>query len=319
MSDIPMESLRMEHSMVHLPEQLDAGHGGGIVKKRIAGACMAGIMCMGCVVSANGVSAEEFKESGTIWVVGDSISSDHNDEDNLTQNEEPITGWGNVLQNYLGDKVTIQNRAKSGRSSKSYIKESVYKEVQKGLQSGDYMIVQFGHNDEDDTPKLHTDAETSSDTEESFKWYLKTYYIEPNIEKGVKTILASNVVRYTYENGEMGDQTNEPYAVAMKELAQEYGEKGDDVYYIDTFGLTKNLYEQLGEEQSAKLHARIGLGDAATMDKTHYSPYGAMYIGNMIAKELKGLGLECCQDAKSAKIADAQAAKEAKADKFNWK
>ena len=215
--------------------------------------------------------------------------------------------------------MTIQNKARSGRSSKSYIKESVYKEVEKGIQAGDYMIVQFGHNDEDDSPKLHTDAEGTSDTEESFKWYLKTYYIEPNVEKGVKTILASNVVRYTYENGKMGEQTHEAYAKAMKELAQEYEKQGDNVYFIDTFEITKNLYEQLGEEGASKLHAVLGQQPDTTMDKTHYSPYGAMYIGNIMAKELKNLGLKCCQDAKSAKIADADAAKKAKADKFNWK
>lgn len=288
------------------------------MNKKFVGAFMAGIMCIGSAGFTSPVQAEEFKESGTIWVVGDSISSDHNDEDNLTQNAEPITGWGNVLQNYLGDKVTIQNKARSGRSSKSYIKESVYKEVEKGIQAGDYMIVQFGHNDEDDSPKLHTDAEGTSDTEESFKWYLKTYYIEPNVEKGVKTILASNVVRYTYENGKMGEQTHEAYAKAMKELAQEYEKQGDNVYFIDTFEITKNLYEQLGEEKSAKLHAVLGLEPDTTMDKTHYSPYGAMYIGNIMAKELKNLGLKCCQDAKSAKIADADAAKKAKADKFKW-
>lgn len=289
------------------------------MNKKFVGAFMAGIMCIGSAGFARPVQAEEFKESGTIWVVGDSISSDHNDEDNLRENEQPITGWGNVLQNYLGDKVTIQNKARSGRSSKSYIQEQVYKEVQKGLKAGDYMIVQFGHNDEDDSPKLHTDAEASSDTEQSFKWYLKTYYIEPNIEKGVKTILASNVVRYTYENGKMGDQTHEAYAEAMKELAQEYEKQGDNVYFIDTFEITKNLYEQLGEEKSAKLHAVLGQEPDTTMDKTHYSPYGAMYVGNIMAKELKNLGLKCCQDAKSAKIADADAAKKAKADKFNWK
>ena len=56
------------------------------MNKKFVGAFMAGIMCIGSAGFTSPVQAEEFKESGTIWVVGDSISSDHNDEDNLTQN-----------------------------------------------------------------------------------------------------------------------------------------------------------------------------------------------------------------------------------------
>ena len=265
------------------------------------------------------VSAEEFKESGTIWVIGDSISSDHGDEDNLTQNERPITGWGNVLQNYLGDKATIQNKARSGRSSRSYTMEPVYKEVGRGVKAGDYVMIQFGHNDENESAKLHTDPSGDSNTEGSFKWYVKTYYIEPNIEAGAKTILCSNVTRYVFEDGKLGASTNEPYAKAMKELAEEYSEQGENVYFIDTYQITRDLYEKLGEDGAKKLHAMVGLGDEAELDTTHYGPYGAMYMGNVLAKELKSLGLTCAQDIKSPKIADAKAAKAAKGGKFSWR
>lgn len=290
------------------------------MKKRCVAVLAVAMVCTSAFGSSvTSVCADEFKESGKIWVIGDSIASDHNDEDNLKENERPITGWGNVLQNYLGDKVTIENKARSGRSSRSYTMEQVYKEVKKGITAGDYVMIQFGHNDEDDSVKLHTDPAGDSETEGSFKWYLKTYYIEPNIEAGARTILCSNVTRYTFENGVLLESTNEPYAKAMKELAEEYKAQGNEVYFIDTYDMTRQLYEQLGETGAEKLHAVIGLGDSAELDKTHYGPYGAMYIGNLMAKELKKLGLECCQNIKSAKIADAAAAKEAKSDRFSWR
>lgn len=290
------------------------------MKKRCAAVVAAAMICTATFGSGTmHVSAEEFKESGTIWVIGDSISSDHGDEDNLTQNERPITGWGNVLQNYLGDKATIQNKARSGRSSRSYTMEPVYKEVNKGVKAGDYVMIQFGHNDENESVKLHTDPTGDSNTEGSFKWYLKTYYIEPNIEAGAKTILCSNVTRYVFEDGKLGESTNAPYAKAMKELAEEYSGQDENVYFIDTYQITRDLYEKLGADGAERLHAMIGLGDAAELDTTHYGPYGAMYMGNVLAKELKALGLECCQDIRSAKAADADAAKAAKSGKFSWR
>ena len=289
--------------------------------KKLCAFAMTAALCV-TAVSASGtyVLADEFKESGTIYVVGDSISSDHNDEENLKENEQPITGWGNVLQNYLSDDVTIINSARSGRSSQSYTRETVYKDVfVRGISAGDYVIVQFGHNDEKiENNGLYTDPEGDSDTEKSFKWYLKTYYIDPALEKGARVILASSVVRYTFENGEMGEQTHEAYAKAMKELAGEYDE---GVYFIDTFQITKDLYEQLGEDGAKKFHAVLGLEPDTELDKTHYGPYGAMRIAGILAKELKELGIECCQDIKAAKTMDKEAVEAARssAEAFAWR
>lgn len=295
----------------------------GIVKCLVGSALMLGLFCATAFGGEATAKAEtEFTESKTIWVIGDSISSDHNDEDNLRDNKVPITGWGNVLQNYVSSDVKIENRARSGRSSKSYTTEQVYKEVMRKVQPGDYMIVQFGHNDEKkETSKLYTDPSGSSDTEESFKWYIKNYFIEPNFEKGARTILASSVVRYTFEDGKMGEQTHEPYAKAMKELAEEYQAQGKEVYFIDTYEITKNLYEQMGEKKAKKMHAVLGQDPDTELDTTHYGPYGAMYMGGVMAKELKALGISCCQEIKTAKIADKGAAGQARKNvkKFDWR
>lgn len=241
--------------------------------------------------------AETFTESKKIWIIGDSIASDH--DDNSKENQVPITGWGNVLQKFVPDDVTIVNKARSGRSSKSYSVEPVYKEVMKGISAGDYVIVQFGHNDEKEEPR-YTDPTGDSGTEGSFKWYLKNYYIEPCLAKGARAILASNVVRREFnEDGTLAVQSHEAYAKAMKELAEEYHTQGKEVYFIDTFELTKELYTKLGDEGTKKLHAYTGLGDTAQIDNTHYSPYGAVYMADMIAKQLKELELACCQDIRS--------------------
>lgn len=277
-----------------------------VVKKRgkviLALLCAAGMAAggLGNVVLKQ-TQAETFQESKKIWVIGDSIASDH--DDNSKENQVPITGWGNVLQQFVPKDVTIVNKARSGRSSRSYTKEQVYKEVMKGIAAGDYVIVQFGHNDQKEDP-LYTDPTGDSNTEGSFRWYLKNFYIEPAFAKGARVILASSVVRREFlaDGKTLGEQIHEGYAKAMKELADEYQAQGKEVYFIDTFGLTKELYSNLGDEATKKLHAYTGLGDSAQIDNTHYSPYGAVCIADMMAKQLQQLGISCCQNIKEMQM-----------------
>lgn len=264
---------------------------------------------------------ETFQESKTIWVIGDSISSDHDID---PANEVQITGWGNVLLQFVPDDVTIVNKARSGRSSKSYTTEQVYKEVMRTFQSGDYMIIQFGHNDEKEAPR-YTDPQGDSATEGSYKFYLKTMFIDPVLQKGGRVILASSVVRHLFDGEKLSEQTHGVYAEAMKELAKECQQEGKEVYFIDTFQFTKDLYESLGEEETNKLHAVIGTGEAAELDDTHYSPYGAVYMANVIGKQLKMLGISCLQEGmQNAWLIEddetllKQARELTTADKFKW-
>lgn len=131
------------------------------MKKLFAFVTIIGIFATTILGNVTSTQAEtEFKETGKIWLVGDSIISDHNDEDNLRDNKVPITGWGNVLQNYVSKDVKVENKARSGRSSQSYTREMDYREVLAGLQPGDYLYIQFGHNDEKaDNKGLYTDQQ----------------------------------------------------------------------------------------------------------------------------------------------------------------
>lgn len=287
----------------------------------VCAACIGATGFYGTASITARAEVEGFVESRKIWVIGDSIASKH--DDNSAENEVPITGWGSVLQSFLPEDVTVENEAKSGRSSRSYTMEPVYRNVMKKVAAGDYMIVQFGHNDEKETPR-YTDPNGDSNTEGSYKWYLKTYYIEPCFEKGARVILASSVVRRLFnEDKGFGMQSHEVYAKAMKELAEEYQAQGKAVYFIDTFEITKESYIQLGEEGTKKLHAVIGMGDAMKMDDTHYGPYGAVYMASTIAQQLKALGIPCCQDATDMQAVEKDATtietNRENTHKFDWR
>lgn len=262
----------------------------------------------------------DFKESKNIWVIGDSIASDHDIDE---ANEVQITGWGNVLQQMVPDDVTIINKARSGRSSKSYTMEPVYKEVIKGVQSGDYVVIQFGHNDEKEGAKLYTDPKGDSSTDGSYKFYLKTKFIQPICEKGGRVVLASSVVRHLFDGDKLAEQTHSVYATAMKELAQECQKEGLEVYFIDTNTITSDIYTRLGSDATAKLHAVTGKGSDAKIDDTHYSPYGAVYMASIIGQELKGLGISCMQGTKKAwhieDNADTMADTRNSLDKYSWR
>ena len=264
--------------------------------------------------------SEDFKESKNIWVIGDSIASEHDIDE---ANEVQITGWGNVLQQMLPEDVTIINKARSGRSSKSYTTEQVYKEVLKGVKEGDYVIIQFGHNDEKEGKKLFTSPEGASTEEGSYKYYLKTKFIEPIYEKGGRVILASSVVRHLFAGNELAEQTHGVYAQAMKELAEECKKEGKEIYFIDTYKVTGDIYKRLGNEETKKLHAILGKGDAAKIDDTHYSPYGAVYMASEIGQQLKELGLSCVQDVQKAWVIEDNAEeiseKRASLNKFDWR
>lgn len=213
--------------------------------------------------------------SGVIWIAGDSIASDHSDNAN-NGDPRPLVGWGEVFGEYL-DGVTVHNEARSGRSTKSYVNENNnYKTIMRGIGAGDIFFIQFGHNDENSSTKLHTDPYGASTEEGSYKWYLATKYIDPALEAGAYPVLCTSVVRYLVTDGKLEEQTHAPYVKAMKELAAEYGAKGISIPVIDCHEYTKELYV-LDIEAGASYHALIM--DASTgeekLDTTHYCEKGA--------------------------------------------
>ncbi|WP_373736676.1 GDSL-type esterase/lipase family protein, partial [Bacteroides heparinolyticus] len=89
----------------------------------------------------------------TIFMIGDSTMADKD----LTGGN-PERGWGQMLPGYLSEEIRVDNHAVNGRSSKSFIDEGRWDKVLSLVKKGDYVFIQFGHNDEKTDPKRHTDA-----------------------------------------------------------------------------------------------------------------------------------------------------------------
>ncbi|WP_297273653.1 SGNH/GDSL hydrolase family protein, partial [uncultured Bacteroides sp.] len=94
----------------------------------------------------------------TVFMIGDSTMADKN-----LEGGNPERGWGQMLPGFFSEEVRVDNHAVNGRSSKSFIDEGRWDKVLSLIRKGDYVFIQFGHNDEKADPKRHTDAGSTFD------------------------------------------------------------------------------------------------------------------------------------------------------------
>lgn len=253
--------------------------------KKITALALACLLFAG-VFAGNALAAGGMDEktpfSGVVWIAGDSIASDHSDNAE-NGDPRPLVGWGEVIGDYL--TAAVHNEARSGRSTKSYVNENNnYKTIMKEIGAGDVFFIQFGHNDENSSTKLHTDPYGASTEEGSYKWYLATKYIDPALEAGAYPVLCTSVARYLVEDGKLMEQTHAPYVQAMKELAAEYAGKGITIPVIDCHAYTKALYEA-DMEGGESYHAVVKDGESEKLDTTHYCEKGARNMALYILSE----------------------------------
>jgi lysophospholipase L1-like esterase len=212
------------------------------------------------------------------FLAGDSTMSHYN------ASEAPRAGWGQMLGSHLSGEVEVRNAAASGRSSKSFIDEGRLAKIEQEIGGGDYLLIQFGHNDEIDDEKRHTEPFSTYQT-------CLNQYIEAARSKRAFPVLITPVQRRKFgEEGKLVD-THGSYPSAMKMLAEE-----QRVPLIDLTLSSKELLEQLGPESSKKLFLWLEKGEHTNyldgiQDDTHFSEYGAGEIAKLIVKGLDKAGL----------------------------
>lgn len=255
---------------------------GGILMllKRVLTGVMSSVMILSSLGAVN-VMAEENKK---IFIVGDSTACVYGSDDNYAV---PRAGWGMYLGDYIKGAEVV-DLAKSGRSSKSLTVEEEYSTLLKEMKEGDFLLIQFGHNDakkssEEDLKNRYTDPEGDKDTEGSFKHSLYNNYIKVAKDKGAEPILITPIARRSFdENGNVKD-THGLYDDAVRALAEEV-----NVPCVDATGITAELYQATGPDDTAAFHAvykDVSKGDKGH-DNTHLNHYGAKLVAGGIAKGL---------------------------------
>jgi lysophospholipase L1-like esterase len=233
-----------------------------------------------------GRSARE--EKGTapvkIFLVGDSTVCEFVADSGY---QVKRAGWGRYLQPwFVSGKAVVFNYAMSGRSSKSFTSEAPYRRVWNEIGAGDYLFIQFGHNDEKiEDAERGTNAFQPREREGSFKWYLYEKYLVPARQKRAYPVLITPVSRRDEGGGAVDSHKN--YDDAVRELAEETG-----VPLIDLTRKTAELYERILSEDGVEGTAALfAVRNDGTLDNTHFNGRGAREACALLIEGIKELKL----------------------------
>lgn len=219
------------------------------------------------------LAAQAFAQ--TLHLIGDSTLA------NKPAEVYPETGWGQVLGRFVVGPLQVANHAVNGRSSKSFIDEGRWDKVKAALQSGDYLLIQFGHNDQ-----KYKDPTRFTQADGAYRSNL-TRFVHEARRKGVVPVLATPIRRRSFSDlGELRD-THGPYPAAVRALAGEL-----DVTLVDMTELTGGLLNEYGSQRSKAvfLHASPGAWSnypEGIVDNTHLSERGALEVAQLFVLGLK--------------------------------
>jgi DNA sulfur modification protein DndE len=215
----------------------------------------------------------------TIFLVGDSTMANKLLEDN------PERGWGQLFPKYVTDEVEIQNHAVNGRSTKSFINEHRWDTVMSRLKAGDYVMIQFGHNDQ----KLE-DSTRSAPAHTLYKENL-IRFVNDVRSKGATPVLITPVMRRKFDGaGKFVDQHGD-YPGVVKEVAAAM-----NVLLIDLHKSSEALIIKEGVENSRRLFLNIPANHFKNYkgkeeDNTHFSEYGASSMASLVCQSIKDQNL----------------------------
>ncbi|MEB2781071.1 rhamnogalacturonan acetylesterase [Algoriphagus sp. C2-6-M1] len=222
------------------------------------------------------VSFQQVKDEITIFLVGDSTMADK-----PYSGSNPEKGWGQVFPLYFKEGIRFENHAKNGRSTKSFRAEGRWKSVMKRLKPGDYVIIEFGHNDQKVNPEDPI-AYANSDYRDNL-----IRFVTEVREKEGKPVLATPISRRSFdENGVLKD-THGRYSEVVRQVAAEL-----DVPLLDLHKKTIEVLGQFGVEKSKELFLHYRPGDYSQFpegreDNTHLSPTGAFKVSDLAVEELR--------------------------------
>lgn len=222
---------------------------------------------------AIGISFQQ--EKVTIYLAGDSTMANKPLEDN------PERGWGQIFPRFFSSEVKVENHARNGRSTKSFIDEGRWDSIMVKVKKGDYVFIQFGHNDaKKEDPKRYAEANST---------YRNNLirFIDDCIKREATPILLTPIVRRKFdEKGQLLD-THGDYPTVMKEVANL-----KNVILIDMTEKSKKLVSEYGSEKSKQLYLHIEPGVYKSLqegkkDDTHFSERGATKMAELVIEGLK--------------------------------
>lgn len=219
------------------------------------------------------------QEKIKVYLIGDSTMSDKD------VRAYPETGWGMPFACYFNPTVTVDNRAKNGRSTRSFIAEKRWQSVEETLQEGDYVLIQFGHNDEVPTKATYT-------PESEFTENLVRFIRESRARRAIP-VLITPVARRKFDSSGKILETHAVYAALVRKTAAE-----QQTPLIDLDEESQRLIQQFGPDDSRVLFNYLEPGENPNYpdgkkDDTHFNEFGARRIAELVLHAIKAqqLGL----------------------------
>ncbi len=216
-----------------------------------------------------------------VWLCGDSTMS-------IKESKAyPETGWGMPFVYFFDSSVVVDNRAKNGRSTKTFITEKLWQDVIDNVQEGDYVFVQFGHNDEVSTKKSYA-------TPEEYSANL-TRFIEETKKKDAIPVLLTSVSRRQFDSAGKALETHLEYSKLVREVAAK-----EKCIFIDMDRKSQDLLQQFGKENSKLLFLQLKPGEHPNYpegreDNTHFNEFGARLMAQLVLAEIKAQHLDLAQ------------------------
>ncbi len=220
----------------------------------------------------------------TIFVAGDSTAA------NYSKKQAPMTGWAQVLNEFVKPGVKVENRAAGGRSTKSFRDEKRWDRILNDLRPGDFVMIQFGHNDQKkDQPGIYAEAETA------YRENLKRFVAEVRAKKAHPVILTSVSRRLFRKDGTL-IQSLGKYPQVAREVAKE-----TSTPLIDANAMTMDWLQKAGDQGSVRFFTHVAPGEFpgypnGSKDNSHFRDTGARAVAEMIVRDAKqqNLGIARC-------------------------
>ena len=210
---------------------------------------------------------EKVDDIPTVYLAGDSTVTD--------QARGPTTSWGQMLPRFFKPGVAVANHAESGETLKSFITALRLDKVLSQMKKGDYLFIQFGHNDmKQNWPQTYVEPSTT------YKAYLKVFIAEAR-RRGATPVLVTSMHRRSFgPDGKIANTLGE-FPEAVRQTAKE-----EQVALIDLHAMSAALYEALGPEKSTLAFGANG------RDGTHHSAYGAYELAKCVVEGIKANKLD---------------------------
>ncbi len=215
----------------------------------------------------------------TVFVAGDSTAAPKRAD------RRPETGWAEVFQSFFDpDEVRVVNLARNGRSTRTFIEEGRWDALVEEIRPGDYVLIQFGHNDESETkPDRYTPPD-------AFRANLARFVADVRARAATPVLLTPVVRRRFDAEGQFYD-VHGVYPGLTRAVAAEM-----DVALVDLHRASEKAVRGYGAEGSKALFLHLAPGDRANYpdgltDDTHFSPVGARLVARLAAEGLAATGL----------------------------